>query len=495
VDCWYSEEDEMTYWGVVLDAVFVGTDDSTNTSTTEDDNYANHLLVRFDLNAGESWVPAAWCDPLETVDVWEPNIGSDEQTSVLPRLLYSSDDNPVNLFHRAFRIIADRASTYRWSAANDLGPAGALFSYDYGVHPGAFGPSFPRNLLQTEGIKTYQPITNDDAAAVDNKYQLYLSYANNNREKDGSAAAAFPVTYGTVREALEDADNGDEGREAEESLYFLKPAGETLGDGIRVLRLSELREEEEVEEEEYVIQKAVIDLLTVDDNDGADEGLRGRRFDIRFYLLVVRGNLYLHSHIKGHWTWTKKPYDPEDSSIENNVLNIGPNLEKESERVGRDVHYFSDSEPIWQAQTSCSKATGFNPRQWRMAILEALRLARPAFETVMEATAVDPTRYMLLGGDAIMQKSGKAVLLEFNHFAGFGLHSTYERCKSQEARDCMRRLILEDPTNPCGYVIASQEEVVEPKVAIGYLSDMIKDVAVMVLRLEEAEDMPHFHHV
>ncbi len=59
----------------------------------------------------------------------------------------------------------------------------------------------------------------------------------------------------------------------------------------------------------------------------------------------------------------------------------------------------------------------------------------------------------------------------------------------------MRRLILEDPTNPCGYIITSQEEVVEPKVAIGYLSDMIKDVAIMVLRLEEAEDMPHFHHV
>jgi hypothetical protein len=102
---------------------------------------------------------------------------------------------------------------------------------------------------------------------------------------------------------------------------------------------------------------------------------------------------------------------------------------------------------------------------------------------------------MLFGGDAIMQKSGKAVLLEFNHFPGLRLHSKYERCKSQEARDCMRRLILEDPLNPCEYIVTSQEEVVEPKVSIGYLSDMLKDVAAMVLRLEEAEDIPHFHEV
>jgi hypothetical protein len=199
-----------------------------------------------------------------------------------------------------------------------------------------------------------------------------------------------------------------------------------------------------------------------------------------------------------YWAWTKKPYDPEDSSIENNVPNAGlyaDGLGLGSEPNGRDYHYFSDSEPTWQAPTSCSKGAGFNPRQWRMAVLEALRLARPAFETVMEATAIDPTRYMLLGGDAMMQKSGKAVLTEFNHFADLGVHSAYERCKSQEARDCMRRLILEAPRNPCEYIFTSYEEVVAPKVASGYLSDMLKDVVAMVLRLEEAEDIPHFHQV
>lgn len=125
-------------------------------------------------------------------------------------------------------------------------------------------------------------------------------------------------------------------------------------------------------------------------------------------------------------------------------------------------------------------------------MLDALKLARPVFEEALEATALDPTRYMLLGGDAIIQKSGRAVLIEFNHFFDAGVYFQYEEHKNQKEKDVMRRLVLEDPRNPCEYIIASQEEVMEPKVMMGYLADMFKDVVAMVLGLEEAKDLHHF---
>lgn len=130
VDCWCSESDEEQYWGVVLNT---GTSSSYPADEDEDDEAI--LLVQFDSDASEYWIPASWCDPLyESVDVWKAEVVRSNGNFTL---LYSVGENAVNLFHRAFRILA-----LTYSYANKGLLAGVNFSYDDGVAPEVFGPSF-----------------------------------------------------------------------------------------------------------------------------------------------------------------------------------------------------------------------------------------------------------------------------------------------------------------------------------------------------------------
>jgi len=230
---------------------------------------------------------------------------------------------------------------------------------------------------------------------VDNKYELYQNYAKND------AAAVFPATFGSIRQAqLEhqygngtfiDKDVGDGIEQEAGLLFFVKAAGESRGRGIRVLRRADLEREDEIEEGECVVQQAVDNILTVEEGDG----LSGRQFGIRFFVLICRGRVYLHSNM--HMRWPSRPYDPADPSFENNVSN---SVLYAGNRT--DVHYVSRTEPIWQTPASCSKERRFNPRQWRLAVLEAVQQTKPIFEPILSATASYHARYLLLGGDAII---------------------------------------------------------------------------------------------
>jgi len=343
--------------------------------------------------------------------------------------------------------------------------------------------------------RVFAPTPRAITQQVDDKFSLYRNYRNN------MAANAFPPTFSSIRQAL----LSTEQYRNQDMLFFLKESDGTRGQGIRVLCRSELEKEPEPHPGTVVIQTAITNLLTVDsvdtnDDEGSTTALHGRRFDIRFYVLVCGGTAYLHSNMFAKWEDTPKPYDPHDASIENNVPKLfqyTPELEHTQGFI-RDFLFFPKTSHTWNKNESFSSSEwatpgNFDPAAWREAVSIALDKAKPSLTPLLKESMSDPMSYHLLGGDAILQQSGDAVIIEFNAFPDLRWFSE-KRTDCLERRMCTRRLVLPDASKPNGYTVTPPTPLFYPTVT-GYTAQMLRDMVALVMGLEEPENLHRFREI
>ncbi|CAJ1339666.1 unnamed protein product [Effrenium voratum] len=188
------------------------------------------------------------------------------------------------------------------------------------------------------------------------------------------ASGPFAETYFSKEEALA----ASEGEEA--VLFFAKAPGESGGRGIRVLRREEVLSADI--SSDYVLQRGVQDLELID----------GRKFVVRFYLLVYDHRIYLHE--MGVLIVHGARYDP--TSVEDTV------------QVRHD--WYDDAS---DTRLLLLQSVDEGPR-WREAIAAQLRAAAPALAPLLAASST--SRYVVVGGDALLRSNGESKLIELNMY-------------------------------------------------------------------------------
>jgi hypothetical protein len=318
-------------------------------------------------------------------------------------------------------------------------------------------------------VPIYHALSRPLTAKVDDKFNLFRLY-----RKDAIAASAFPPTYGNVRDALADSEGNVD------QIFFLKDRGSTQGLGIRILSRQELaKEPEQRGYSDYVIQKAIRDLLTLDDpKDGI---LYKRRFDIRFFVLVTKGKVYLHSNMYAMFSSPDKPYDPNDLSLENHVPKVGHYRGDNTDFKNRDFLFFPNTFQIE------SNGRLQDPVAWRLEIAKALSKAtRAALTPILDATRNDSFAYHYFGADAVIEHStGRAFLLEFNDWPDFsGFNARRDRCLNDNI--CPRRAVT---VHDDGSYSISPPTKDHYRIFPGYSAQVLQDFVSLVIGAKhEAED-------
>lgn len=304
-----------------------------------------------------------------------------------------------------------------------------------------------RSLNSSSFQVPFHPLPTSVTSQVDNKYKLYEHY------KDNEAASVFPKTYKSIHEALESTEENSD----PDSLFYVKESEAARSEGIRVFRRDDLQNEPEPVPGTVIIQQAVENLLTIDDANGTG-ALNGRRFDIRFFVVVHGGRAYFHSNMYGIWPPVERPFDPRDPSIENQ-------LPKQAGYISTgDCTFFPRVNSSWRerrtgesnSQQEETQSGGFNPVAWRDVVAAALDVAKPSLASLLNAAAVDPSSYTFLGGDAMIRRTGEALIVEYNDWPDFDFRYYYDwvikSCReSDEACRKLRRVVLPDLSEPTGY--------------------------------------------
>ena len=155
--------------------------------------------------------------------------------------------------------------------------------------------------------------------------------------------------------------------------------------------------------------------------------LQKRRFDIRYFVLIAQGKVYLHSYMFFRWSLGPE-YDPKNTNVESQVINVvaysaGADLMARLHFVDeplKDTHgnVWNNSAKkrrrIPTPGSSSKNYKGFDPHSWRDSVSDALEDACGVFANAKELTKADPTKYLLAGGDAMIKEDGSAVIVEFN---------------------------------------------------------------------------------
>ena len=97
-------------------------------------------------------------------------------------------------------------------------------------------------------------------------------------------------------------------------------------------------------------------------------------------------------------------------------------------------------------------------------------------------SASDPNKYVFLGGDAMIRKNGKAVLVEFNNHPNTLKYTRLLDCI--DGRKKCHRLVLLDPSSNTGYRLTSPTPATDV-VNSEYLSTVFEDTIKLVMKLVE----------
>ena len=141
------------------------------------------------------------------------------------------------------------------------------------------------------------------------------------------------------------------------------------------------------------------------DGDGP---LAGRRFDLRFFVLVARGRVYLHTNGWAKWTTGGPRYDPLDTDLARQVPNVAAYAGDDTARLV----FHHDLVGPWARGGSGggggrSGRRGLDPHGWRNAVADALEIIKgPVLGRLVNRTAADPATYVLLGTDALIRSDG-----------------------------------------------------------------------------------------
>ncbi len=284
----------------------------------------------------------------------------------------------------------------------------------------------------------YRPLNGTTTASIESKWSLArLAQEKGLNFKGGP----FPVSFFSCSQALEAVQDPD-------ALFYIKPSYAAWGKGIEVKtrrELSEMNEEGDCdfEDEEVIIQEGVTDLALID----------GNRFDIRFYILVHNGRVYMHKNSNAKWINDGPSY---------NATNTEQTLDFVRKYSGDLVLSFM-----------FGNATG-KCKQWLDAIHQQLIVAMPALEPAINATAENDKLYQILGGDAMIRENGAAVIPEFNDWPSVRWEQKHQWASA----------FLDDNGKETGErTITRTAEMYEE-----YVSTMFADFFAIVLGLAKSED-------
>lgn len=207
----------------------------------------------------------------------------------------------------------------------------------------------------------------------------------------------------------------------------MKPPGQTGGDGISILRRSELTTA--TLGADLVIQQAVQNLALID----------GRKFVIRYFALIQAGRLYLHR--RGAVVVHHVPYDRDSADYDVQISPAG------SIRAAPDV----DNWLLTLDSLNDGSA-------WWASVRQRLHDIIPALQPLLDISGADHDRYCLIGGDALVEASGEARLIELNFYCNIWCErSLIDRKVMQPMmRDTVAKL-LNVPNDSCEFAEVERE--------------------------------------
>jgi len=332
--CLYDSDDDKTLY----EAMFLTTDAGLMNPFTERTPGSYNELIgieyhREGLDEGDDtqkWVPISWCIP-DKVHVNQCDINQSSSDSTCDYL--ALNDSVEAIFRRAFKDITMLKKQQQQSEESCSESTNEKVLFTYSQHGGDVYKdentgylemgrddlALPAEMATSSYSIIYSALlfSDPEIQQVDNKLKLYQLYKN-----DPLASKVFPKSYSSYKEALQDTE------EAGEGIFYIKDAQATRGEDIYIKTRDELAAEyqEHKEEGEYdvdegegdvIIQRAVTDLYIVD----GDNPISGRRFDIRYYLVITDGKVYVHSNML--YKWSLGRYDPTNTNVDTQVINIG----------------------------------------------------------------------------------------------------------------------------------------------------------------------------
>ena len=197
-------------------------------------------------------------------------------------------------------------------------------------------------------------------------------------------------------------------------------------------------------------------------------------------------------------------YDPNDTDPKRQISNLAVYGGGDTARLifpdvlpGADGSEWNNNKNRRRTTTpgGGSSRRGADPHGWRDALADALDDASGVFANLKEFTRLNPTKYALMGGDAMVREDGSVVIVEFNVWCD--LKSKYERLeKCLAGQGCRRMVILQDGEDAGGdnYHVTEQTPVTDI-VSSEALSGVLKDTASLVMQIEPVQEIAGFREI
>jgi len=483
--CLYDTDDTKLY-----EAMYLTSDADQMSPNTEGINTPNTIGIEYhrdELDKGDDAqkiVPISWCMPYG-YKVYETDNNVD----------YMVIDGVEALFHRAFKDLSNKHIV--------RSDEKVLFTYSqYGgdvykdkntgyLEMGSDDLALPAEMDTAQYSTIYSALTFSHPAVqqLDDKFKLYQLYKD-----DPLASKVFPRSYSSYKEALGDTEEEGEG------IFYVKKADATRGEGIYVKTRDELAEDYQelkkdgrydVDEGEgdVIIQQAVTDLYTL---HGHDE-ISGRRFDIRFFLLIARGKVYLHRHFSVRWSLYQ--YDPKETNADIQVINKQSYAKQPVPRLvfvdtPKDINGNEWQNSAKKRRNSRDTVSSDFAHDWIDAISDACDDASGVFNNLKELTKDDLTKYVLIGGDAMIRNDGSAVLVEFNIWPDIIYYERLTKCLAGDG--VCRPMVL--MSSDSGRDINTDSPVSEI-VSTEAMAEVIRDTALIVMQIQPVNEIKGFREI
>jgi len=238
-------------------------------------------------------------------------------------------------------------------------------------------------LRVQESLLYQQPfprlLTRDDTNHLDSKWNVAETSEILGLNVKGGP---FPVTYLSCKAALQAVTDP-------RAQFYIKPVLASLGYGIQVKTRVELQQWGGCiygGVKEVIIQEGITDQALIG----------GRRFDVRFYILMHKGRVYMHQNAVLTWppgTEYNASSTEEASAFAQKYL----------------VDYDEENDLVSAFLTSKSTGKG---KEWLAEIHKQLVAALPVMEPVVSATeAKHDNVYHIWGCDAMIRENGEAILV------------------------------------------------------------------------------------
>jgi len=487
--CYYGASDDWRYHK----AMFL---------TTEQNLEEGLIGVYYTAKRKKKWIPCDWCetgfDMLRDNEVLWSCFFDDDDVFSSNNCNYLVDyNNPI--FHRSFKLLWEMNNKKIKEKNNVIFTYTAFDSIE--KEKKDKGENLYMNIVSTPiplwinassytTIYSHLPFLAEEVNQIDDKLKLYQLYKD-----DPYASQVLPRSYGSFKDAL--LDTIPEAENGENIIFYIKSSGGTRGEDIHIKTRSELLEEygEYVQwEGDDIIQRAVTDLYTIEGNGP----LSGRRFDIRFFVIIAHGKAFLHSNMWCKWVLDGPKYDPNDTNPNHQISNLGVYGDGDTARLIFpdiiDTNEWRNKNEKKKENSSNNKFRRAEPHEWRDALSESLDASNAIFTALKNVTTHDPTKYVLLGGNAIVKKDGSVVIIEFNAWPDL-TSKHYRLMECIEEGRCRRMVILLENNDDDGSVVnndnyhVTEQTPVTDIISREVLATVLRDMASLVMNIQPSYEI------